>query len=277
MKKKRILVPIDFSGDSINALEQAIFYANSLQTKLRMIHVHAAKNFEVPFSLPEYDKKHHKTPKDFCEILMRKYQGAVEGEFDYVVREGKIYREIANQAKYNDAYMIVMGTHGASGFEEFFIGSNSFKVVTNAPCPVLTIRHGFTRRELKTIVMPIDETPETKKKVNFVTHLAQLFTAKIHVLGVRQSDDREIIVRIERNVKQVANFINSKKVKHGVEFLSGTNLTTMTIDYASQQAADLIAIMPEQPSSMRNFWMGAYAQQMVNHSPIPVLTIREND
>ncbi|MBI4647694.1 MAG: universal stress protein [Bacteroidia bacterium] len=123
--------------------------------------------------------------------------------------------------------------------------------------------------------MTIDETPESKFKVKFVSDIAGKFNSVVHILGVRESEDTKVVSAIEKNIKQVANYAENKGLKHKTEHLTGKNLTTLAIDYASQIAADLIAIMENQPASIKNFWLGAYAQQMVNHSPIPVLTIRQ--
>ena len=62
------------------------------------------------------------------------------GEFNYKIRKGKVHVEIANQAKYSDAMLVIAGTHGVTGFEEFWIGSNAYRIVTYAPCPVITVR-----------------------------------------------------------------------------------------------------------------------------------------
>lgn len=275
--KKRILVPVDFSGDSINALEHAIFIANNIDADVRMIHVMATKNFDVPFYFKEIDQFVGKTADQFFKILMDKYEPQVKNTLDYKVRKGKIYEEITNQAKYGEAYLIMMGTHGASGFEEFWAGSNAYRVVVNSSIPVITIRHGVLTRRMKRIVLPIDETKDTKNKVPMTTELAGFFGAELHVVSVCESDEKDVKARLASSVKQVKEYIESKHQKCITDELSGQNITEMIIDYAKKIDADLIAIMSTQPSSPKNFWMGAYSQQMVNHSPIPVLTMNPED
>ncbi len=274
--KKRIIVPIDFSGDSINALEYAIETANILEADIRMIHVNATKSFEVPFYFKEIGQQVGKSAEDFFSILYDKYKEQIKNEFDYKVRTGTIYQEVTNQAKYSDAHMIIMGTHGASGFEEFFIGSNAYKVVTHAPCPVITVRHGFMRKAIKNIVLPIDITSDSRKKVNFVADLADVFDATVHITAVRETNGPGIIKKLDGYIDQLAGYFKGKKINYETQSLIGDNITEITIDYSTQVNADLIAIMTEQSTSLNNLWLGAYAQQMVNHSPIPVLSIRPN-
>lgn len=272
-----ILVPIDFSEDSFNALDHALAIASILKAGIQIIHVKGAKKFALPKNL--LDQLEVSTKGSLDKVMKKvvdKYQKKTEFPIEVKVREGKVHKEISNHAKYNDSFMIVMGTHGASGFEEFFMGSNSFKVVAEAGCPVITVRHGFARRELKNIVMPITKISETKHKIKFVAELSKLTGSKVHVLGVNDGDDKDEIRSMEANLAFTKKFYDEHKVDYLQKTLIGSNLTTLAVDYASQVAAELIAISAEQPASVKNFWMGSYSQQLVNHSPIPVVTVPQS-
>ena len=273
---KNILVPIDFSADSINALEHAIAISNVIGANIRMIHVKKSKNFEIPFYFKDFDLVIGKSLDDFMKILIDKYKGDVKNQLDYKIREGNIYKEITNQAKYDDAYLIIMGTHGVSGFEELWIGSNAFRVVSNAPCPIITIRNGCEYKKLKNIVMPIDASNETRQKVPAVTELAKFFNANIHIVGVSESTDKNVTNKVSKYSTQVEEYLKEKGVKNTKKLLTGSNITDLTIEYAKEVNAELIAILTEQVKNTA-FWLGPYAQQMVNHSPIPVLSIRSQN
>lgn len=273
---KNILVPIDFSADSINALEHAIAFSNIIGANVRMIHVKKSKNFEIPFYFKDFDLVIGKSLDDFMNILIEKYKGEVKNQLDYKIREGNIYKEITNQAKYDDAYLIIMGTHGVSGFEELWIGSNAFRVVSNAPCPIITIRNGYEHTKLKNIVLPIDSSPDTRQKVPFVTELAKFFNATVHVVGVTEFTDLNITNKVTKYCTQVEEYLKEKGVNCTKKMINGSNITDLTIEYSNEVKAELIAIMTEQVKNTV-FWLGPYAQQMVNHSPIPVLSIRSQN
>ncbi len=270
---KKILVPIDFSADSVNALEFAIALANKIDAEVRMIHVKKSKNFEIPFYFKDFDLAIGKSLDDFMKILIDKYKGVIKNQFDYKIREGNIFKEITNQAKYDDAYMIIMGTHGVSGFEELWIGSNAFRVVSNAPCPIVTIRNGFSNKAIENIVMPVDLSKDSRHKVPYVTELARYFNATVHIVGVSETSAPDIVAKINTYCSQVEEYLKEKGIPCVKEIITGSNITDLTIEYAKKVNAELISIMTEQ---MQNnaFWLGPYAQQMVNHSPIPVLSIR---
>ncbi|MFH2096757.1 MAG: universal stress protein [Bacteroidota bacterium] len=267
-----ILIPIDFSADSINALEHAVVLANKSGSWLRMLHVMKSKHFQVPDYFRDIDKFYGNSVEDYFKILMKKFRAKVKTGIDYTIAEGKVYREICNLAIADNSSLIMMGTHGISGFEEFWVGSNAFRVVSNSPCPVITIRNGFLRKNIKKIILPIDITLETRQKVPFTVKLARIFNAEIHIVSVRESGASDIMKRLDEYVVQVSDYIQGKGIRCVKDALLGSNITEMTIEYAISVNAELISIMTEQVSSAKNIWMGNYAQQMVNHSPIPVLS-----
>jgi nucleotide-binding universal stress UspA family protein len=104
------------------------------------------------------------------------------------VREGKVHTEVANQAKYDDVDLIVCTTHGSSGFEETYIGSNAYRIVMHSKCPVVTIRPNYRfHASSKIIVLPIDSSLDTRQKVPYTCKLAEMMKSEIHVLGVYTS------------------------------------------------------------------------------------------
>ncbi len=199
------------------------------------------------------------------------------GRLDFKTRKGKVYIEIAQQAKTVNADLIIAGTHGVSGFEEFWIGSNAYRIVTSAPCPVITLRHDAQPRDISRIVIPIDSSQETRQKIPVASHLAQLFNSEIHVLSLYSTTLKSVQRRVDNYAKQVTDYFTERNVKFVLESRQSENITRSTIDYAEAAGADLIAIMTEQETTTANIFLGPYAQQMVNHSPIPVLSMRSKE
>jgi nucleotide-binding universal stress UspA family protein len=273
---KRILVPVDFSGDSIKALKFALKLANYLNADLRMIHVKKSKKFEIPFQFNEFEDQIVHTVQEYFEKLIELHSSnyVVEnGVFDFKIRTGSVFREIVNQAKYGDSYLIVMGAYGASGFEEFFIGSNAFKVVSNASCPVITVREALPVNDVKTILMPFDASNETRKKIPFVTELAEACGAKVHILGVHESSDSSIVGKIEHYMRQAEEYLTGRNITVAKNIRKGDNNTFTALEYAREINADLIAIMLEQAETSFSLFFGSYAEQMVNKSEIPILSV----
>jgi nucleotide-binding universal stress UspA family protein len=274
---KKILVAIDFSDCSINALEHAISIADKAESDILMVWVNKPAGSSDVFT--EGPATLTSMVEDKFKELVNKYKSRLRNSsFEYMIRKGKIYKEIVAVAQHKDISLIVAGTHGASGFEEFWMGSNAYRIVTSVAKPIITIRGGVKKeRELKRIVIPIDSTVETRQKVPFTSYLAGLFNAEVHILSVYTSKVRAINQRIDRYVEQVMKHLDEDNVKYIHETVQTDNLTNATIDYAQEMDANLISIMTEQERATKNLWLGPYAQQMVNHSPIPVLCIHPRE
>ena len=272
---KNILVPVDFSKGSMHALEYAIKMVNKIGGDLRILHVRKSKSYDQPFILKGSEKSYSKTVDEFCNEIMGHYkeQYKVKGTFDYVITTGKIYKNVINEAEKMDAGLVVMGTHGVSGFEELWVGSNSYRVVSKASCPVLTIRHGFKKKNIKKIILPIDVYKNTRQKVPVVAEIAEKFKADVHVLDVRTSDKKDIIYRLKKYGDQVFEYIDKQGVNAIRESKKGSEIVDSIIAYGCHINADLIAITKLDRGTPGNQSISSTTQQLVNHSPIPVLSI----
>jgi nucleotide-binding universal stress UspA family protein len=83
--------------------------------------------------------------------------------------------------------------------------------------------------------------------------------------------------KVDNYSKQVQKYLDEENIPYKVESVDAENITNATIEYAKAVDADMIAIMTEQETTTANLFLGAYAQQMVNHSPIPVLSIHAKE
>jgi nucleotide-binding universal stress UspA family protein len=141
----KILYPTDFSNPSACALKYAVELAEKFDAELVMLHVLLDETQMVSFYLPQLTVKN--LSKDMEEGAKKKMQEFIketdmlEG-VDYTCEmvKGLADEEIVKFAKENAVDLIVIGTHGRSGFEHVLFGSTAEKVVRTAPCPVLTVR-----------------------------------------------------------------------------------------------------------------------------------------
>jgi nucleotide-binding universal stress UspA family protein len=274
---KQIIVGIDFSRCSVHALEYAITLANRMKAGIQLVWVDNTTSEESVF--PDVLPGTRKDIINNFEELLKKYKSSLnEGDITYKIRKGKVHHEIANQAKYSDAEIVISGTHGVTGFEEFWIGSNAYRIVTYAPCPVITIRtdHNF-KQSIEKIVLPIDSSLETRQKLPFTTRIAKYFQSTVHVVSLYSTSIKAVKQRVDNYTDQVKKYLEEEGIDFHLEKLDADNVTNATIEYAKGIDADVIAIMTEQETTTSNLFLGAYAQQMVNHSPIPVLCIHAKE
>jgi len=270
---KKIIVGIDFSNCSVNALEHAISIAKRAKSNITMVWVNHLDYSKEIFSVEP--KQLLDEVEQRLKEMVTKYSPELKGQtIEYKIRKGKVYKEICDSATELNAFLIIVGTHGSSGFEEFWIGSNANRIVATSTIPTITIRGGIdVGRDLKRIVMPFDSTKVTRQKMPITALLANYYNSEIHLLGLFTSSMDDIRFRIRNYISQAEDYLKENNIKYQTTFLDVHNLTEATLNYAKSIDANLISIMTEQETSTANIWLGPYAAQMVNHSSIPVLSV----
>ncbi len=275
---KNIIVPIDFSEGSMKGLDLAVLFANQTKATINMVYVQKQK-IESFFSKPK--KREYQEAHRLFEELIEEYEDKIEEDVEmvYKVRKGKIHEKVIEQAKaFPDPY-IITSTWGSSGFENLFIGSNAYKIITASDdIPVISTRRGKTPDSIDTIVLPIDASEETRQKVPRTIEIAQIFNSKIHILEVSTTDRDSVIKKIEAYTAQVQKKLKDFNIQHTIEQRQNDNTTDAILEYAEKVDADLITMMTEQQRSrLGNILLGSYAHQLVNQTAIPVLSISPQD
>jgi nucleotide-binding universal stress UspA family protein len=264
---KNYIVPIDFSDYSLNGLSLALLFSKQAYANIQMVYVQKKSTDYYPSNR---DAEKHYAERKFHEVL-EKYTPKLKNDsrLRYIIKSGKIYREIVNQAQSYKDSIIIASTHGASGFEEFFIGSNTYKMISVTSRPVITIRKGKCPQSIKKIVMPIEIRGDSRQKVPFTAELASFFNAEIHILGTHISRSKVTVSRVRGYCRQVANFLQ-KKARYTSNEVFGDSMSDLVVNYANSVKADLISIMSEQGSGI-SLILGNNAHLVLNKSEIPVL------
>ena len=140
----KILVPIDFSNYSKNALRYAVNFAKKFNSKIYLVYVVEPVIYPSDFSMgqvtfPVSDIEMNERAKDELESLAKTEIGS-QFEVETVIKTGKPFVEINETASELDIDLIIIATHGHTGMEHLLFGSTAEKVVRKAPCPVLTLR-----------------------------------------------------------------------------------------------------------------------------------------
>ncbi|MFZ1290847.1 MAG: universal stress protein [Melioribacteraceae bacterium] len=140
----KILVPVDFSNYSKNALRYAVNFSKKFNSKIFLVYVVEPVIYPSDFSMgqvtfPVTDTELNERAKEELESLAKEEIGA-EIPVETIIRTGKPFVEINETARELDIDLIIIATHGHTGMEHLLFGSTAEKVVRKAPCPVLTLR-----------------------------------------------------------------------------------------------------------------------------------------
>jgi nucleotide-binding universal stress UspA family protein len=293
---KRILCPVDFSDASRHALDHAVAIAGWYESQITALHVIApAFKFEPPLLFAErgsltslsVDKDEIRTRLDEWLAAARTRRVPSESR----LCEGRAAESVLAVAQSIPADLIVMGTHGRSGFERFVLGSVTEKVLRNAPCPVLTTppramtvaKLPFTR-----ILCPIDFSEPSLVALRTAFSMAEEADAHLvvlHVLDWPEDEtilftdkvDADLVVQVEQLVQQrLESFItDDSRVWSRPEVAVTTGKAYREVlASAEDMSADLIVIGVHGRSSLGLTLFGSTVNQVVRRSPCPVLTIR---
>lgn len=271
---KRLVVAFDFSKNSEHALEYAMTYAKKLPASVDLVWVD--NTFASNSLVDTIDEDLRIENKNFLKELVNKYASEYpDVSMKIHLGRGKVYQEISKIAFRLKADIIFAGTHGLSGYEKYWIGSNAFRITTSAPCPVVTIKNDYyINHDISNILLPLDSSLETRKKLPFTAELAKQFGSKIHLLKVYNSSLGVIRRRIDSFGDEALKCLEDKDVKHELKTTEAENVATAIVDYADSNQIDLITIMTDQETTTGSRFLGPYSQQLIYLAKMPVMSLR---
>ncbi|MCC7303172.1 MAG: universal stress protein [Bacteroidia bacterium] len=275
--KPKVLIPFDFSDQSRIAIEQGGALAQQIDAELVILHVIEETGALIRFFSNEQMEDAKKTIQKELDKVAADVETRYKSPVESMVARGKVPEKIAEVADLVNATFIVMGTHGADKIKKKFIGSNALRTLRGSQVPVITLRGKKHRKGCKNIVLPLDLTKETREKVTQCIHLAKIYGATVRAVSVQFTTDEFVVNRLTRQMQQVHAFLEKNGVKCTSELIKGIKgeetLAQCIIDYAKKVEGDLILIMTQQEVDWTPFFVGSSAQEIINNSEIPVLSI----
>lgn len=253
-----ILISIDYSKQSFNAIKNSYKLAKYSKSKLMLLHVYSKvedKNDE------ELKKLAEETAKESGIVC------------DYRSVKGDIFEETDRVAEEIKASLTVVGLAPIVKFRSFLGSSSASKFIKNSPCPVLTVRSTEHHDTCKNILMPFDLSPESREKVDTVIQVAKYFGADIRIVSVFDPGDSKYENELLPYLQQVKKYIKSKMVNCTNKSIPSKNFAESIVDYANKNECDLIVQMNKRDLSIGEMFSGSMSQKIVDISNIPVLTI----
>ena len=271
---KNIIVGIDFSNSAMVAMRHAVAICLKTNANLHLVWV---KTPSVASSANEFDES-----KTYVQHIQDKmndwvklcHQESPETNINSVILEGKPHVEINTYASNLPESMIVMGAHGASGFEEGYIGNNAYRMINNSEVPVLIMRENIQiNRDLHKIFVPIDISFETLQKMRHAIYLAKSFAAQIYLFGVNYPNTAEARHIINVQLRNAMEMCDEANVRYTAEAHNVTNndVCKTILDSAKELDANLITIMREEAET--DFTASRNMRQILSTSPMPLLII----
>ncbi|TRX38607.1 universal stress protein [Flavobacterium sp. ZT3R18] len=272
---KRILIPTDFSKYADLAIEAGAQIAKKNNAEIVLIHM-----LELPgqtndaitggTSIPAIMLFKNKADEILKDIKNRPYLSGIH--IKEVVLLDNVYKGITTYSNQNDIDLIVMGSHGSSGFEEIFVGTNTEKVVRLSKIPVLVIKNKIDELDIKKIVFASDFSKEIKKPFLELLKFAKFFDAKLKLVMICTPNNFKSTSAAQKTMKDfVAEF---DMPDYSMEIYNETNVEKGITNYADTKNADIIALCTHGRTALIHFFNGSISEDLVNHTTRPVITFK---
>lgn len=228
MQTKTFIVPQDFTPVADIALQHAIATAKPLGAEIQLLHV-VSKDTQIPEALAQLENIIGKHEHEGVKIHPN-------------VRIGSIFEDIGAFAAEHQAELIVMGTHGAHGWQHI-TGSHALKVVTSSQVPFIIVQEKAVKATgYDSIVVPMDLHKETKQKLSIVANLAKYFNSKVHVVTPDETDEF-LRHQVRSNITFSESFFKDRGIEMTSAVVPSAGFDKEVVKYAVSVDADLIAIM----------------------------------
>lgn len=268
---KRILVPTDFSKNADNALSYALAIANAFGSEITLLHLYKVYSTSGMFvSVESYMKEDaaaHMLEK------VRRIEAHLEGEARIVTKivRGDAVRMITDIADKSAYDLIIMGTQGASGLEEIFVGSTTNGVLKNTRRPVLAIPHNFKFRNIRKIVLAIDEGTVSHAGVLMpLVKLARRFSASVQVYH------KDTGAKDPGMDSSVDMFLDD--VEHSFHYELDTDRINKSInDFVADTGADMLCMIRRQRGFLKEIFHVSSTSKEVFDSPVPLLVLHDTE
>jgi nucleotide-binding universal stress UspA family protein len=271
---KKILVPCDFSPIAIEAFKFAADLARMVNGSITVLFVIDLPVFVGGFDLQPYlyDPNLANDLKDWAK---KKFEALLKLDTHNIpialeIEQSSVLYSVRKAIKKTEADLVIMGTHGAHGANEFLFGSNAEKVVRFAPVPVITVKKSLPIYSISKILFPTDLETLDSDMIDKVKELQDLFAASLDILWVNTPMNFKTDGEVEKKMARVAE-------DHGLSNYSVCICNDLGQEggiagFARKSKADLIAMATHGKRGLSHIFDGSIAEKVVNHVGLPVWT-----
>jgi nucleotide-binding universal stress UspA family protein len=298
---RNILVPIDFSKMSIDAIKTAKRLAQHFAASIHLAHVRQfdyAAGFSAPappfapFPLMTHEQDEEKRTLKELNTLAR--ESGVSSGICHVLGGAPAFDEVCRVAEKIPVDLVVMPTHGRTGLKHVFLGSTAERIVQHSPCPVLVTRGSAlqskngSRSRINRILVPVDFSGCSREGLQYAIDFANEFGAKAILLhatylgyiysgeGTALYDVRGLQEAARKNAEhQMRKLVRTVKfgaAKFETVFTDGLPVLDICA-FAKDHDIDLIITSTHGFTGLAHVLIGSVAEQVVRRAPCSVLVV----
>lgn len=272
---KRILVPTDFSEHSEYALKVAAQIARDTDGEIFLVHMlemptqmadAVSGGTEIPEIILFMKKAHEKLES----LLQREYLEGIK--VSEAVKLERAFEGILKSSEKNEVDLVVMGSHGASGYQKMLVGSTTEKIVRTSEAPVLVIKQDNLNFKTDKFVFASDFSEEVKKPFKKIAAFAATFGSHLELVMINTPNSFKTTLASQKIMK---DFISDFSItNYTLHLFNDNNIENGILNFASSIHADLIGMCTHGRTSLYHFFNGSNSESLVNHADKPVITFK---
>jgi nucleotide-binding universal stress UspA family protein len=269
-----VLAPVDLSESSLNALDTAVNIAKKHQAGLRILHVDE-NNFHAMDDAGSSYFSNSFNSADVINALVGAIQHAHGIKPVVLMEEGNVTDNIIKTSLLHHTDLIVMGSHGASGYRDGFIGNNTYNTIKHAACPVLSVPARKKLNGLRKILFPIRPVTGALMPYGIVSQFTNP-NAVIEVLGITYRTIIETTGSVLHTiVGEIKDQLKQDQVTAKSLWIEGQGIADEIVRYANKSNADLVVVTSALDVTSKPGYIGPHAQKIIHCSKVPVLSIKK--
>jgi nucleotide-binding universal stress UspA family protein len=275
---KTILVPVDFSKNSHNALLYALGLAKAFRSKIILMHSYetALAYVDSPMmALPvDYSLFQERAKKDLDSYFKKVSKIADGVSIEPLLIEGRPSEKVKEVAKSRNVNLIVVGTTGKGALERIMIGSNASAIIVQSDCPVFAIPPQAKFKGITHIVYGTDLTDDNLIHAKKVIPFAKMFDAELSVLYVNThilDGPADNPVDISKKIKKHIHYSKSSGyICNDVDVSKGINF------FLKREKADCLAVYTHHRTWFESIFKPSITKNVAIHTTVPLLSIHDH-
>ena len=272
---KKIIVPIDLSHTSLNALDTAVTIARKHDASLHLLNI-IEPGLDVLMDEYDFHRYHLSNSPDVLTALAGSIQHANKLKPKIIQAEGNVAETIIKSSLLHQSDLIVIGTHGASGFRDGFIGSNTYGVLKHSVCPVLTIPPVGKYSAFKKILFPVRPVSGALMRYDVVSHFLSSQSI-MDVLGLSYGKIEPEKNILEKVIEEIKELLQNDNAKAKSVWGAGLSVAEDVLQYMQATHPDLVIITSVLDVITKPGFIGPHTQKIINGSKVPLLSIKKTD
>lgn len=271
---KKIIVPTDFSKAAQVALDYAISIAKSLKAEIILLNAYSMPHSGSAVMIDVSDVLKGDSVKKLDEEMERIKENIGDLSIETISQNGAVALTIAHIAEKREADLIIMGTTGATGLKEVFVGSNTADLIKATKTPIIAVPEGVTNHSISKVAMSVDlHHVKSADVFDPLKSLLKLNNASLKMINIADNMKSIDPINFVDEAVDIDNMFFG--IEHSFKFLEGNDVEVEILSYVMEENVDLLTVVSRKRNFFERLFHKSMSKKLTMHSPIPILILSE--